>query len=237
MPRRLILKSLIKKYKHAWVFIYFPIYLVWFLHLEEASIKNYTSIHIALDDYVPFNEWFIIPYYIWFIFIIMLVAFLFFNDMKEFYRCTAFLFIGMTICLFIYTIWPNGQDLRPDLSTIDRDNFALKIVHFLYNTDSYTNVCPSIHVFNSIGVCVGIFHTEKLKHKKYITIPSTILAVLICLSTVFLKQHSVFDIICAFGLAIIMYLIVYIPDYKKIYHSIKQNKAEKYKVSSDEAGK
>jgi len=214
------MKKLIKKYKHSWLLLYFPLYMVWFFYLEEASPKRYTPIEIPLDSYIPFNEWFIIPYYMWFVFIFVTVAYLFFNDVPGFYRCVAFLFIGMSICLLIYTIWPTGQDMRPDLSTIGRDNIALRITKFLYGFDSNTNICPSIHVYNSVGVCLGIMNSKKIKTirpktKKCVIIFYVTLATLICLSTVFLKQHSAIDIVCAFILAAIMYVAVYVPDYKK----------------------
>ncbi len=122
----------------------------------------------------------------------------------------------MTICLFIYTIWPNGQNLRPDLDALGRDNIFIDILRNLYRTDTNTNVCPSIHVFNSIGACIAVFHTESLKNKKWITIPTLILTILISLSTAFLKQHSIFDGICAGLLASVLYLLVYVPDYAKL---------------------
>jgi len=216
------LNTFIKKYKHAWVLLYFFIYAPWFIYLEKTITVTYHSVHIKLDDYIPFNELFVIPYYMWFGFIALVVGYLFFVDKKEYYRSTAFLFIGMTVCLLIYTIWPNGQDLRPDLATIGRDNILIDIVRNLYRTDTCTNVCPSIHAFNSIGVCIAVFHTDSLKDKRYITIPTVILSILICMSTVFLKQHSVFDVISASLLSSVMYLLVYVPDYAKIFEKKKE---------------
>ncbi|WP_312369251.1 phosphatase PAP2 family protein [Lachnoclostridium sp.] len=216
------MNTFIKKYKHAWVLLYFFIYAPWFIYLEKTITVTYHSVHIKLDDYIPFNELFVIPYYMWFGFIALVVGYLFFVDKKEYYRSTAFLFIGMTVCLLIYTIWPNGQDLRPDLATIGRDNILIDIVRNLYRTDTCTNVCPSIHAFNSIGVCIAVFHTDSLKDKRYITIPTVILSILICMSTVFLKQHSVFDVISASLLSSVMYLLVYVPDYAKIFEKKKE---------------
>jgi membrane-associated phospholipid phosphatase len=217
------LNTFIKKYKHAWVLLYFFIYAPWFIYLEKTVTVNYHSVHIKLDDYIPFNELFVIPYYLWFAFIALVVGYLFFVDKKEYYRSTAFLFIGMTVCLFIYTIWPNGQDLRPDLDALGRDNILIDILRNLYRTDTNTNVCPSIHAFNSIGVCIAVFHTNSLKDKRYITIPTVILAILICMSTVFLKQHSVFDVISASLLSCVMYLVVYVPDYARIFEKKKES--------------
>lgn len=216
------MKALIKKYKHAWVFLYFFIYAPWFIYLEKTITDNYQPVKIKLDDYIPFNEWFVIPYYVWFAFIAAVILYLLFRDTKEFYRCTAFLFLGMTICLFIYTIWPNGQNLRPNLDALGRNNIFIDVLRNLYATDTSTNVCPSIHVFNSIGACIAIFHTQSLRNKKWITIPCFFLTILISMSTVFLKQHSIFDVICASLLASIMYLLVYVPDYVKLHIQRKE---------------
>lgn len=203
------MKELYHKYKHAWVLSYFFIYLAWFYLLEQNVVTNYTSIYIRLDDYIPFNEWFVIPYILWFAYIFITVAYLFLFSKDEYYKCCSFLFIGMTICLIIYTIWPNGQDLRVDLSTLGRDNIFIRIVNMIYSTDTSTNVLPSIHVFNSIGAHIAIRRNERLRSYKWVVPTSFILMVLICLSTVFLKQHSALDGFAAIALSIIMYRIVY----------------------------
>lgn len=204
------MKNLIHKYKHAWVLSYFVIYMVWFFYLERAVTKNYHIVHIKLDDMIPFNEWFLIPYMLWFLYIFSTVAYFFLTSRSDFYKLAAFLFIGMTICLIIYTIWPNGQDLRPNLDALGRNNILIDIIRNLYSTDTPTNVCPSIHVFNSIGAAIAINRSEALKKKKWLTIGSVILTVLICMSTVFIKQHSVFDVFMGTLLAVVMYLAVYV---------------------------
>jgi len=203
------LKKLLLKYRHIWVLSYFFIYLIWFFTLEKTVTTKFTPIHIRLDDFIPFNEWFVIPYYLWFIFIFTTVAYFFLTSRDDFYKCTAFLFIGMTVCLIIYTLWPNGQNLRPDLSQLGRDNVLTRIVGRLYSTDTATNVCPSIHVFNSIGAYIAIHRSDALKKHKWIQSSSFVLMVLICLSTMFLKQHSAFDVIIAVALSFVMYLLVY----------------------------
>lgn len=185
--------------------VYFP----WFFALEAAITTNYTAMHCKIDDLIQFNEWFIIPYYLWFPFVSFIVLYLLFTNKTDYYKCCAYLFTGMTICLLIYTIWPNGQNLRPDLSTLGRDNYLIGLVSKLYATDTNTNVCPSIHVYNSIGVVLAIYHNDKLKRIPWVKYGAFILAVFICLSTVYLKQHSVVDGICASTLAIVMYALVY----------------------------
>ncbi len=208
------MKVLIKKYSHAWVLLYFIFYITWFTWLERVVTTKYTIIHLTLDDYIPFCEIFVIPYFLWFAYIFLAVAYFFFKDRSEFYRITAFLFIGMTICLITYTIWPNGHDLRPNLDTLGRSNIFTRIMGWLYSTDTCTNVCPSIHAFNSIGACIAIYRSRHLKEKRTLRIGTLVLTILICMSTVFLKQHSIFDVACACLLSLIMYVIVYVPDYR-----------------------
>lgn len=61
--------SWLKKYKHAWVFLYIFIYMPWFLLLEKHVTTNYHVIQTQFDMWIPFVEYFIIPYLMWFAFI------------------------------------------------------------------------------------------------------------------------------------------------------------------------
>lgn len=205
------MKEWLKEHRHIWVCSYVFIYLIWFFALEQRENVVMTPIHIWLDDYIPFNEWFIIPYLLWFAYMAVTILYFFLTSKEDYYRECAFLFIGMSICLIIYMIWPNCQNLR--VTEFPRDNFLTFLVKIIYGVDTATNVCPSIHVYNSIGVHIAVAKSETLKKNKWIQAGSFILMILICLSTVFLKQHSVFDGIAALPLVLIMYVMVYKVDY------------------------
>lgn len=210
------LKQLLVKYKHGLVLSYFFIYMAWFTYLERTVTTKFHPIHSKLDDYIQFNELFIIPYFLWFIYIAVTVAYFLLTSKQDFLKCCAYLFIGMTICLFIYTVWPNGHYLRVDPATLGRSNILIDLLIRLYKVDTATNVFPSIHVFNSIGAMIAINKSERLHNIKWLQWFTFILTVLICLSTVYLKQHSVLDIFGALVLNIIMYFIVYVPDWEKV---------------------
>ena len=165
-------------------------------------------IHSPIDNHIPFIEYFIIPYLLWFIFIAVTVAYFLIKDKWGFYRLCAFLFSGMTIFLIICTVFPNALNLRP--TVFPRDNMFTDMVKVLYKTDTPTNVLPSIHVFNSIGAVIAISHSNDLKKHRWIQISAYILATLIILSTMFLKQHSVTDVIAAVTMACIIYPFVYV---------------------------
>lgn len=207
------LRKFIKKYSHAWVFLYALIYLPWFSYLEQHVTSDYYLIHSPLDDYIPFVEYFIVPYLMWFLFVIIGAGYFFFTDKKGFYKLAAFLITGMTIFLIICTLFPNGLHLRP--ATFARDNIFTHIVQYVYSVDTPTNVLPSIHVFNSMGIAIAVAHSDKLKEKKWIQHLTYILAGLIILSTMFLKQHSVTDVFAALVMTGVIYPFVYAPERKK----------------------
>ncbi|MDE7013770.1 MAG: serine/threonine protein phosphatase [Kineothrix sp.] len=198
----------IKKYKHAVpLIIYGIIYLTWFIYLEQKVTKDYRVIHVTLDDYIPFCEGFVIPYFLWFLYVSATVAYLFFKDKDDYYRTCIFLFTGMTVFLVISTLFPNGHHLRPQV--MPRDNIFTWMVSRLYSTDTPTNLWPSIHVYNSLGAHFAIVKNNRLCRNRPVRKLSLLLCISIILSTMFIKQHSAFDVVTAFIMAAVMYGVVY----------------------------
>lgn len=206
-------KKLVKKYRHAWVLLYILIYMPWFIHLENRRSIHYYVIHSPIDNHIPFIEYFVVPYLLWFVFIAVTMGYFFFTDKWGFYKLAAFLFTGMTLFLIICTVFPNALNLRPTIFV--RDNIFVDLVKLVYRADTPTNVLPSIHVFNSIGSCIAISHSDALKKHRKIQYSAYTLALLIILSTVFLKQHSVTDVIAAVAMACIIYPFVYVTEERK----------------------
>lgn len=224
------MKKFIMEYRHAsFAVIYLFFYMMWFTWLEKNVTKHYTVIHVKLDDYIPFCEAFIIPYLLWFAYVAGTVLYLMFTDKTEYYRVCAFLFTGMTIFLIISTLFPNGHHLRP--ADMPRDNIFTYLVEHLYRKDTSTNIWPSIHVFNSLGSHFAIMHSPKLKHNKMIRIGSGILAFSIVLSTVFLKQHSAYDVFTAFAMAAVLYVIVYKYDIITVLQTNRARRKAKPQIS------
>jgi len=69
-----------------------------------------------------------------------------------------------------------------------------------YDFDTSTNVCPSLHVMGAMAVYFASRDIPRFKSSAWsgFFIIST---VLICLSTVFLKQHSIVDVFAALPIA------------------------------------
>ena len=187
--------------------IYMVFYMIWFYYLEQTVTTNFHLIHMKIDDYIPFCELFIIPYELWFPYVACTIVFLAFCDKEEYQNTCIFLCLGMTLFLIVSTVYPNGHDLR--LAAMPRDNIFTKLVVSLQKTDTPTNLFPSIHVYNSIGINLGICRSHSTQKHKWIRIVSSILCVLIIFSTILIKQHSVFDLLTAFICAILFYMMVY----------------------------
>lgn len=218
------MKDIFIRYRHIVpLLIYGIIYLVWFAKLEQTITKHYHIVHVPIDNYIPFVEAFVIPYFLWFVYIAVVVAYFFIKDKDDYYRACIFLGVGMTIFLIVSTVWPNGHHLR--LHTMPRDNIFTQLVAGLWKTDTATNIVPSIHVYNSIGAHLAIVKSKHFENRKGIKVASLILCVSIILSTVFIKQHSVFDMITAFIMAIVMYVVVYRADILATYRAkVRSNK-------------
>jgi len=204
-------RKLFYKYWHAVLLLYLAIYMPWFVWLNDHTpTQNPTPVYCSLDDLIPFCEWFAIPYFLWFVYIVAGHIFLFFSSQEDFVRMCIFLYTGMTVCLIIYTIWPNCQELRVDYDALGRTNFLIESIAALQSSDTPCNVFPSIHCLNSFGMHIAITKSKHLgRYREVIVAASCILMVLIVLSTVFVKQHSIIDMYGAIALSVPLYFLAY----------------------------
>ncbi len=160
------LKVFFYNYRHGWILSYFVIYLMWFTYLEQTVTRRFHVVHMAVDDLIPFVEIFIVPYLLWFGYVALAIAYFFFKNAPDFYKLCIFLIVGMTIFLIASTVYPNGHYLRPRV--FERNNIFITLVKGLYMVDTPTNLFPSIHVYNSIGVHLAVMHSEQLKDKRWL---------------------------------------------------------------------
>ena len=112
----------------------------------------------------------------------------------------------MTICLIIYALWPNGLHLRRD---IQADNFCAGIVRFLRTVDTPNNVCPSIHVSSTVAIHIVVCRSASFKHNRPVRLLSWTATILICLSTMFIKQHSAIDVFWGWLLSLLLGAVAY----------------------------
>ncbi len=229
------MKKLIYKYRHAAALLYFPFYIAWFFLLANREEVVWHYIESPLDAYIPFLEVFSIPYYLWFAFVPGIMIYFFFRSKEAFCRSAVMLFSGMTLSLIAFTVYPTAINFRPELTLLGRNNFCMRLVEFMYETDPGTNVFPSIHCFNSLALMISVREEQCSKNIAWLRIGSTVLTVLICLSTVLIKQHSVIDVAGAVVMTSVLYAVIYLPVRIRNRRSCPQNVMYRTKLQESEA--
>ena len=191
-------------YRHLWLLLYWPVFGLLFLFVERFyNVESYKIMHCLLDDLIPFCEWFLIPYLFWFVYLVGMHLYTLLYDVDSFRRMMKYIILTYTAAILIYFLFPTCQQLRP--AEFQRDNILVQFIAWFYQFDTNTNVCPSIHVIGSLAVADAACWSKHLSLRwKFAFIG---VAFLICISTVFMKQHSVLDIlaalpICIFGHAL-----------------------------------
>lgn len=188
------MKHFLNEHRYYYLLLYVPFFLLWFFLIEQINTpeKGYWVSYLPLDDKIPFVPIFALIYCLWYPFLIAPNVYLLIKEPSAFKRFMWFFMTGISLCLLICTVFPNGQDLRP--ASFASDSFCTRLMQILYQADTNTNVLPSMHVVGSIAVFYGAIHSKKLR-KPLAMIPILVMTILISLSTVFVKQHSVLDII------------------------------------------
>lgn len=195
------------EYSHLWWLLFWPLYWLRYPLIENLNpATTYHPIYSSLDDLIPFNEWFIIPYALWMVSMLAMCVYTLLYDVESFKRYSKFLTISMSISSMIFLIYPSCQELRP--TEFPRNNPATWIVGMLYQVDTNTNVFPSEHAIGAIAVWIAALHTKGLRSPAK-TALITFVLIQVCFSTVFLKQHSILDVVAALPVCMLAYFLCY----------------------------
>ena len=201
--------KILRSQPHLWFQLYWVVYLVWFFTLDWAITDPTYIIHSPLDDLIPFCEWFVLPYCSWFLLLVAVTALLWWYDTPSYDKLCLMMFSGMTFCLILYMILPNGVDLRPTAAQVGRDNLAMDLMQLIWKADASNNVCPSIHCQSSGCMALAFAKSRLAKGRPALRALAFGWAGLICASTVFTKQHSIIDVACGLALAAAWYWPLY----------------------------
>lgn len=188
----------IKKHPYCLINLYLVFYLIAFFSLEKLIPEPKYIIHCPLDDWIPFNEWFVLPYFLWYGWVPAFLVYFMIKEKQSFLRLAFIMFTGMTICLVIYVFWPNGLNLRREITA---QNFCGEIVRFLRKVDTPNNVCPSIHVSSTAAIHLVICRSRSFGKSRVMKGISLAVTLAICLSTMVIKQHSAVDVFWGWALS------------------------------------
>ena len=195
------------EYKHLKLLLFWPVFGLLFMFVERFyQVEYYHPVYCSLDDMIPFCEWFLIPYLFWFVYLVGMHAYTLLFDVDAFRRMMKYIIITYSVAIIIYLIFPTCQELRP--IAFERDNILIRFISGFYQFDTNTNVCPSIHVIGSFAVMEAALWSKTIKSKGW-KATFVIIAMLICVSTVFMKQHSVIDLLAALPICAAAHFICY----------------------------
>lgn len=198
-------------FRHVLLLLYWPAYLLSFILIERiCPAAAYHTVRCALDDLIPFCEWFLFSYVAWHVSLLWMSLYTLAYDIAAFRRFMWNLILTTAIAIAVYLIWPSQQLLRPDLSALGRENLLTRAVGLIYAVDTNTNVCPSLHCIGGFAILFAALDMPRFRTRGW-TVFFVIFALLICASTVFMKQHSAVDFFAALPVILIGWLIIYLP--------------------------
>lgn len=207
-----------KTYRHLLLLLYWPVYLLLFIFVERANpTQGYHLMHCALDDHIPFCEAFLLPYMLWYVLLAGATVYTLLYDVDTFKRYMKYIALTYTTAIAVYLVYPTGQNMRP--AVFPRDNLLTRCMALIYQADTSTNVCPSIHVLGALGVWFAARRTKAFSTPRWKFIFG-IVTLLVCLSTVFLKQHSILDVLWALPLSLLGYGLFFRDRCLKIRHAV-----------------
>lgn len=186
-------------------------FIMYFLTENLIPVENCHVIHCTLDDIIPFCEWFLLPYVFWYALIVISLLYFALYDIDGFKKLQTFIIITQICAMIVYIVYPNCQNLRPN--EFPRDNFLTDCIGFLYSFDTNTGVCPSLHCAYSIGIASVWLKAKDVS--KLWKVAIVIIAILICISTMFVKQHSALDFFAALPVCLLAEILVFKVFYKK----------------------
>ena len=189
----------------GWIF-YFSMY---FITENLIPAEKCHPIHCALDDMIPFNEFFVFFYVGWYLLVFGALAYTLFFDVENFKRVQTYIIITQVIAMACYVLYPSRQDLRPEV--FPRENVLTALLSYIYQFDTPTCVCPSLHVAFAIGVMSVGVKDEDLP--KALRAALCLFVILISLSVCFVKQHSFLDVLAALPVCLFAEIVVFGRDY------------------------
>ncbi len=195
------------KYLGHWIFYF----IMYFLTENLIPPEKCHVMHCALDDLIPFCEWFLLPYTGWYFLIILSLLYFLLYDIDAFKKLSTYIFITQIVAMTVYVLYPSRQDLRP--LVFERDNILTRLMAFIYSFDTSTGVCPSLHVAYSLGI--ASVWLRKKDASAGIKCFIVLFTLLVCAATAFVKQHSVVDILAALPVCLLAEILTFYVFFKK----------------------
>ena len=190
------MQSLFQKYRHALWFLLFGALSAFYFVSQHLGLR-YHVVHLPLDDRIPFCPAFVVFYILWYFYV-------------------PALFSGAFVCAAVFVLYPTCVDFRPSAAG---PGLARALCRLIYANDAPVNVFPSLHCYEALVMHLATFRMPPLRARKRLRLASAVLVILICLSTLLVKQHSAADLIAGCALAVAAHsLTTYLFSKRRSHH-------------------
>lgn len=205
-----------KKYKK---YILVVILVMGMQGLSYFLIKNFINDYHIINSFIdlPLIKSFVYFYDLWYPFIVLNTFIIYKYDRKLFSMLIATMLIATVMAHITFIIYPS-MVLRPDINVTGLTSW---ILDFTYKTDTPAiNCLPSMHCIYCFVTSYYIIKCKNMSIKK--RLPVVIFSALIVLSTMFIKQHILEDVILAFIYVTIAVIVVHLLRNKITKHIIEE---------------
>lgn len=215
------IREYINANRYVLILVYWIFHFCWYQALQSVTMgRDPFPISCAADRLIPFSEWFILPYILWYVQIAAVSVYLLLKNKEVFTRLYIYMFGGMFVCMTICTVIPMYFD-RTGIAMYPNDNLLTDCVRLVQGIDPPTTVLPSMHVFVTVGLHAALAKDKAFAENRPAVFASAFFAAVVCAATVFTKQHSVCDVAAAIPLCAVMYCAAYLPRYGKLFRVLR----------------
>jgi membrane-associated phospholipid phosphatase len=180
--------------KSLFLILLVSFYAVGYLGINRLNAyrDHYYDVSLWFEKDIPFVPFMIIGYSL--VFLLVVIMFLIIDNMPDFWdMCSRFFYMTL-LCFAIFLIFPVRMDLRPDVITAN--DWISETVRFYFWLDHPYNLFPSMHL--SASFFAAFICMRKGRIIGWITM---IMAIIVGISVVLLKQHYILDIVAGFIVA------------------------------------
>ena len=182
--------------------------------ISKLFIGTPHLIGTALDTLTPFLPGFVYIYIAWYISLVVIPYYIYIKDKNSFNKYVITYLLSSIICGIIFVVYPNTIQ-RAEITGTGITNWIIKVIYFL---DYPVNCLPSIHCLYSFLYIFAIFDTKNAT-PLYVKILITIFSIAVVFSTLFIKQHVIYDAVASLIISVIVWTMI---DKFKIYKYVNK---------------
>ena len=177
-----------EKYAISWLFIY-VIFCATTYELFNRPFGIVKNIKIPFDDMIPLVKELIITYHTYIPTLIIVGYIIYKHNFKEYKKMILTLFLAQITAYVTFMLFQTYVP-RYDVTLLGNDIFS-ELIKYTYIIDGTYSGAPSMHV---CVMSIAIFYLLKTKFNNPLRIFLVLYMILICSTTVLVKQHVFLDI-------------------------------------------